>query len=181
MSFNFFFKKINWLTVLLLIALANESAFATDWRETLPDAKLVGQGQLRWFGLKIYTAHLWAQRLPFDRHAPFALELTYHRHISGERFVKASSEEIQRLFGQQFSADKLHDWESQMSRAFPDVNDGDELVGIFIPNQGCRFYDNKKLLAEINDPEFAEAFFSIWLDPRTKDTELRAQLLGTKK
>jgi len=179
MSFNFCCIKNNLVVFLLLLISAN--AWSTDWHEALPDAKPVGQGELRWFGFKIYSAKLWSQRVPFESHAPFALELTYHRHISREHFVKTSSEEIQRLFEQRFTADKLHEWENLMSRAFPDVNEGDQLIGIFIPGQGCRFYDKNGLLAEINDPQFAEAFFSIWLDPRTKDTELRAQLLGTEK
>jgi len=43
---------------------------------------------------------------------------------------------------------------------------------------GCRFYVGDQLQHEIRDPEFAEAFFAIWLDPRTRDPELRQQLLG---
>ncbi len=179
MSFNFCCTR-NSLAALLMLALST-NAFALDWHEALPNATPVGQGELRWFGLKIYSARLWSQRAPFDRRAPFALELTYHRHISRERFVQSSSEEIQRLSEHRFAADKLVAWEKLMSQAFPDVNEGDQLIGLFIPGQGCRFYDRNKMLAEINDPEFAEAFFSIWLDPRTRDAELRAQLLGTEK
>jgi len=39
-------------------------------------------------------------------------------------------------------------------------------------------YVGDQLQHEIRDPEFAEAFFAIWLDPRTRDPELRQQLLG---
>ena len=155
-------------------------AQARDWHAELPQAKVVGQGELHWFGLSIYSARLWSERSPFDDNAPFALELTYHRHINSAWFVQASSREIKRLSDQRFSADKLQHWEALMSRAFPNVNDGDQLIGIFIPQHGCRFYDAGTLLAEINDPEFARAFFAIWLDPRTQDSSLREHLLGLR-
>jgi len=136
---------------------------------------------MRWFGLRIYSATLWSEHSPFNENAPFALELIYHHQIKHERIVETSIAEIKRLFGQRFSADKLQKWETLMSQAFPDVADGDQLIGIFIPQQGCRFYDRVGLRATINDPEFAEAFFAIWLDPRSKDSSLREHLLGITK
>lgn len=154
---------------------------AQDWHTEIPQAKAVGHGELHWFGLRIYSATLWSEHYPFDARAAFALELTYQRHISGERFVQTSLDEIKRLSEQQFSADKLKLWETQMTRAFHDVNDGDQLIGIFIPGHGCRFYDSTRLLADIDDPEFAHAFFDIWFNPRTKDSSLRAHLLGLNR
>jgi len=40
------------------------------------------------------------------------------------------------------------------------------------------FYNQHRLLGAIDDPVFARAFFSIWLDPRTREPQLRARLLG---
>jgi hypothetical protein len=34
------------------------------------------------------------------------------------------------------------------------------------------------LLGTIDDPVFARAFFAIWLDPRTREPQLRNRLLG---
>ena len=143
---NFYCKKLNLLCLIwLLLVVLPADAAAPDWHSALPQARLVGQGELRWFGLSIYTAILWSEQNPFDTQHPFALQLTYHRHISRERFVNTSIEEIKRLFGQRFTADKLREWETLMSQAFPDVDDGDQLIGIFIPYQGCRFYDKNGL------------------------------------
>lgn len=179
---NSFYKNLRLICALIfLLGAGVVQASGPDWRSELPNAKLIGQGELHWFGLSIYSASLWSEHSPFDAHAPFALELTYHRHISSERFVNTSLEEIKRLSGTPISADKLHEWEKLMSRAFPDVNDGDQLIGIFIPDQGCRFYDRSGLRIDIRDPDFAKAFFSIWLDPRSKDENLRAHLLGITK
>ncbi|WP_297577445.1 chalcone isomerase family protein [uncultured Deefgea sp.] len=166
------------LAALLAIACMAIPAQAATWREHLPQAQTIGSGDLRWFGLRIYTAKLWSEKKPFDINAPFALELTYHRNISREQFVETSLDEIERLFGARYSADTLKRWEEQMQRAFTDVKEGDQLIGVYIPNEGARFYSRNKLLADIRDPEFAKAFFAIWFDARSKDKDLRAQLLG---
>jgi len=179
MSSNFLCTSRNYAaTVAAALLLCAAPALARDWHLELPQAKVVGQGELHWFGLSIYSAALWSATSPFDRDAPFALELTYHRHINSTYFVQTSIEEIKRLGDQRFSADKLKHWEVLMSKVFPNVNEGDQLIGIFIPQQGCRFYDGNGLLADIDDPEFARAFFAIWLDQRTKDSSLREHLLG---
>jgi len=168
--------KLLLATSLLLCAW---SVQAGDWHEELPQARPTGQGEMRWFGLSIYSATLWSEHRPFDPRAPFALQLVYHRHINHDRIVHTSIEEIERLYEGRFTAEKLKQWEALMSRAFPDVSDGDQLVGIFIPGHGCRFYDGHGLITDIADVEFAQAFFAIWLDPRTKDRHLRDSLLGT--
>ncbi|MNC84230.1 hypothetical protein D3C75_1386630 [compost metagenome] len=47
-----------------------------------------------------------------------------------------------------------------------------------LPGVGVRFYAGTQLQHEVRDHDFARAFFAIWLDPRTRNPELRAQLLG---
>lgn len=44
--------------------------------------------------------------------------------------------------------------------------------------KGVRFYAGERLTAEIDDLAFAQAFFSIWLDPATRAPALRQRLLG---
>ncbi|QKJ67422.1 chalcone isomerase family protein [Deefgea piscis] len=166
------------LSALFAMACIAIPAQAAIWREHIPQAQAIGSGDLRWFGLRIYTAKLWSEKKPFDLNAPFALELTYHRNISREQFVETSLDEIKRLFGTRYSADTLKRWEGEMQRAFTDVKAGDQLIGVFIPNEGVRFYSGSKLLTDIRNPEFAKAFFAIWFDARSKDKDLRAQLLG---
>lgn len=156
-----------------------------NWRQVLPQAKLLGSGEFRWWGFSIYTAKMW-QQAPnkeggLDPKASFALELTYHKSISRARFVDSSIDEIRRIHGKQFDEDKLSLWRQYMEKAFTDVSSGDQLIGVFIPGKGCQFYSQHRLLAEISDEIFASVFFSIWLDPRTKDQQLRQQLLGNSK
>ncbi|MBC3875462.1 chalcone isomerase family protein [Undibacterium flavidum] len=165
--------------------LLSSSVYAETWRQHLPQAKMLGGGEFRWWGFSIYTAKLW-QQTPnkdggLDPGATFALEITYSKSISRERFVDSSIDEIKRLHENKYSAEKLLTWRQYMEKAFIDVKSGDQLIGVFLPGVGCRFYSQQKLLAEIPDEAFANAFFSIWLDPRTKDTNLRQQLLGPNK
>lgn len=160
-------------TLWLLPAVASAS-----WREVLPDARLVGEGQLRFFGFRIYDARLWSATSPLRPQTPFALELTYHRAISRDDFVRTSLEEIQRLAGATLDSTQLRQWRVEMQQAFVDVTPGERITGVYLPGQGCRFYVNDRLHHEVADPLFADAFFAIWLDPRSRDQKLRRNLLG---
>lgn len=182
MSFNSRYKKM--LRLLHIIALGlilsclSGGAHANVWRQEMPQAKLIGSGELRWFGLRIYSAKLWSETLRFDPKASFALELTYQRNITRERFVDTSIDEIKRLRGDTLSPEILQRWRLHMEKAFTDVKSGDQLIGVFIPQVGTRFYSSDKLLAEIRDGDFSDAFFAIWFDPRSKDSDLRKNLMG---
>jgi hypothetical protein len=68
-----------------------------------------------------------------------------------------------------------------MQQSFVDVQAGTRITGVYLPGQGARFFVGQHLQHEVKDPQFARAFFDIWLDPRTRNPELREQLLGTAK
>jgi hypothetical protein len=165
------------LACLLAAPLASPS-HAANWRDDLPRAVALGQGDLRWFGLRIYHATLWAEQRPFQPEQPFALQLSYYRSISRERLVQTSLDEMQRLAGNKLDAATLARWKTSLGSAFTDVAEGDQLTGVYAPGHGMRFYNQQRLLADIPDQELARAFFAIWLDERTRDTGLRRQLLG---
>jgi len=146
---------------------------------TIADPRLAGEGSLRWFGLKLYDARLWTgpEGLAQGRFAsrPFALELRYSRAIDAETIARASIEEIERL-GFADRAER-ESWLQAMRRVFPDVRAGDRLTGVNRPGQGVSFFHNDRAVGAVDDPSFATAFFSIWLDPRTIAPQLRAQLI----
>jgi hypothetical protein len=159
-------------------ALANTvppAAVATQ----LPDARLAGEGDLRWFGLKVYTAQLWVAPpgLRADRIAtePFALELRYATALKGAAIAERSVQEIERMgFG---DPQRRGRWLDAMKRLFPDVSKGDRLTGVHEPGRGARFFHNDRPIGGVDDPDFAKAFFSIWLDERTIAPALRESLL----
>lgn len=156
---------------------ANGEALS-GWKAEIAPAHLLGSGELNWFGFHIYSAKLWSNNTKFDVDGKFALELTYHKNISRERFVDTSLDEITRLYAEQVSPAQLQRWKQLMQQAFTDVKKGDQLIGVHLPGLGCRFYNSEKMLAEIKDPAFARAFFGIWFDTRSKDRQLRKNLLG---
>ncbi len=160
-----------------MLVFAQTSKLAS-WQSHFANPAMLGSGDLRWFGFHIYSAKLWADVPVFDVKQKFALELTYQRAISKTRFVSVSLDEMRRLAGDSLPAEQLQRWETYMQQAFLDVKEGEQLIGVHLPGVGCRFYSRDKLLAEILDPAFAQAFFAIWFDARSKDANLRQKLIG---
>jgi hypothetical protein len=141
-----------------------------------PDLRPLGQGEMRWLGLRLYQAQLWASGGAFDPGAPHALALRYHRAIAAERLVESSIDEMRRL-GVRDEA-RLAAWRAELARAFPAVAADESIVGMHLPGRGALFWHQGRLTAEIDDAELAHHFFAIWLDARTREPALRARLLG---
>ena len=151
-------------------------------RQLLPETTLVGQGLYRWFGLSIYKARLWGDKAKVTATgwptSSFALELEYARKLDGEDIAIASIDEIKKLG---IGTNAQHDqWLADMKKIFPNVEEGQQLTGLFSPGQPSRFFLNGGSIGEIADPEFGPAFFGIWLHPKTSAPKLRQLLLGTK-
>jgi len=144
----------------------------------VPDARLAGEGKLTWLGFHVYDARLYASPRfnisdPFAQ--PFVLELTYARKLDGKGIADASRDEMQRMgFGVEAQHAK---WLTQMAALFPDVDKGSRIAGVFQPGAGARFYVDGNFAGSIDEPEFSRAFFSIWLDQRTRAPRLRESLL----
>jgi hypothetical protein len=144
----------------------------------ITDGRLAGEGKLTWLGFHVYDARLYATprfdvAAPFGQ--PFVLELTYARKLEGKAIAEASRDEIQRL-GLGDEAQQRR-WLAQMEKIFPDVDKGRRIAGVFQPGAGARFYVDGVFAGSVDEPEFGRAFFSIWLDPRTRAPRLRESLL----
>jgi Chalcone isomerase-like len=132
--------------------------------------------RFRKFGFHVYDANLWLAGAQWAMNEIFALDIRYARNIKGSALMQKSVDEMERMnFGDET---KRKRWGAAMARIFPDVKADDRLVGLHIPGKETRFYSNAGLLGVVDDPEFAEAFFSIWLDPRTSEPSMRKKLLG---
>jgi Chalcone isomerase-like len=145
----------------------------------MPDVRIRGGGELTFLGLSIYDARLYRDagaRGDCAPDEPFVLQLTYKRRLYGEQIAARSVEEMTKLgFG---TAEQRERWGELLKKMLPDVDAGDFLTGVNMPKRGVRFYQNGKPIGTIEDREFAQAFFGIWLDPRTSEPALRKQLLG---
>lgn len=143
-----------------------------------PNWQAKGSGTLRFFGFKAYDATLWLLGVDaaFSFSRPFALDIRYATAIKGRDIANTSLIELQRISTS--SPEQILAWSKWMETLFVDVKSGDQLVGVHLPGEGARFFLNGKLLGETEDTAFSEAFFKIWLDPKTKRPELRAALLA---
>lgn len=140
-----------------------------------------GTGTLRFFGFKAYDATLWLSTADgaFNFARPFALDIRYATTIKGRDISNTSLIELQRISTS--SPEQIMAWSAWMESVFVDVKAGDQLIGVHLPGTGARFFLNGKLIGESADAAFSEAFFKIWLDPKTKRPELRAALLQTSE
>lgn len=163
-------------------ACATESAPSAppEVERALAKPRLQGQGRLRMFGFKVYDARLWqgAVAVPADGFGsvPLALEIGYLRELKGPQIAERSLLEMRRQ--RELSPAESGRWLQAMQRAFPDVKEGDRIVGVLVPEGGIRFYVNGRHTAEIPEAEFARLFVGIWLAPQTSQPALRESLLG---
>lgn len=155
------------------------SAIPVEVLQALPQAEALGQTRLRVWGFQIYDARLWvapgfrAQR--FDQHAA-ALELTYLRAFAAADIAARSITEMRR--SADISTAQAAQWQQDMQRVFPDIKQGDRLLGVHKPGAGASFWFNGKPAGEIADPAFARLFFGIWLSPQTSEPAMRTALLA---
>ena len=133
---------------------------------------------MRWFGLHIYDASLWISGPRWDAEQAFAIDILYARDVRARKLVQTSLDEMRRLgFGDDR---RLARWSDELIRVMPDVKKGEHLTGINRPGVGVEIYHQGTMAGLIADPEFARAFFSIWLDVRTREPGLRQSLIGSK-
>ena len=154
-------------------------ALPGELRSELPGARLLGAATLRFLGLDIYQARLWAgNRFLASAYAqsPFALELSYFRALSGQRIAERSLQEMQRQLS--LDAAQQRAWLDAMLQAFPDVAAGDRITGLNTPGQGARFWHNGQSRPGVADAAFSRCFFGIWLSEASSEPTVRAQLLG---
>jgi hypothetical protein len=152
-------------------------AEARDWQR-------LGSGEMRRLGFELYRATLWVppaaaapeSALDHGRYAvaEFALVLQYRRSIPARRLAEASIDEMRRLG---VPEQALRRWEGELLRVFRDVGEGDTITGVHRPGVGASFFHGGRHTGDVDDPEFAQHFFAIWLDPRTSAPKLRAALL----
>jgi len=141
--------------------------------EIVSSAKLQGSGRLTWWGLNIYDASFY--RIGSSSSSDFALDMRYQRSFRGITIANRTVEEMKRTGVPENQAIV---WGEQLAAFLPNVESGQTLTAVYIPNAGTIFYHDGKRIAQIPGADFSRAFFGIWLDPKTSAPKLREQLLG---
>jgi hypothetical protein len=171
-----------------LVLLASLAGWATGARAEvsgspayaeLAQARLSGATRYTYWGFDIYQARLWVEP-GFASQDPwrsrFALELQYLRDFKGRDIAQRSLQEMRKLGP--LDEVQAQAWLRTMQSSFPDVVAGDRLAGIYLPGQGIRFMANGKVIAQVDDIEFARRFLGIWLSEKTSEPQMRLSLLG---
>lgn len=138
--------------------------------------EVVGKGEYRWFGLEVYHASFATETGRFSdwtdtERARF--EIYYHRDVSASKLIEIAREEWERL-----GIDAPPRWFGWLHQSLPDVQAGDTLSCLVLPDERTVFYHNGEKTGEVLEPEFGPAFLSIWLHPEARAADLRRALLG---
>jgi hypothetical protein len=134
--------------------------------------------RLRVWGFEVYDARLWTPRgfrLSQAMQQAFALELQYLRKLEGAAIASRSIDEMRRVGS--FTDAQAQAWLTAMREIFPNVSAGERITGINLPGEGAEFWVNGQRVGVVKDVNFARLFFGIWLDERTSEPKMRAQLL----
>ncbi|MDC0534307.1 chalcone isomerase family protein [Francisellaceae bacterium] len=146
----------------------------------VPNSKIVGSAQYKYYFFNVYRAYLFAPKGEFNDKAPYALTLAYQRSLSGDSISEKTIELIAEQ-NKSVSKNQLEDWDFKLKSIFPNVVDGSELTGILTAEGKTIFYNQEgEFLGEIKDKQFGPNFFDIWLGENTLDTSFTQELLGEK-
>jgi len=139
-------------------------------------AEPLGKASLKVLVFHAYDAELWTDAKPFSYDAPFALMLTYRMDFSTDDLVERSIQEMEGIYGayDDVAKSKLT---AELTKAFPNVTDGDRITAYFVPAKGVTIYYNGVRRSAISTT-FAKPFMDIWMSEKTSEPGLRKRLLG---
>ena len=169
-------RKIISALSLSLFLLAPSTALAAPLERYIDEPERVGEARYRVFGFNVFDADLFSSEGEFDREAPFAISLTYLRNLKGDRIVDRSLSEIE---GQGVvSKEQALAWKTALGAIIPDVRKDDTITGVRTQNGTAKFYLNGDYIGEVEDTDFAERFFDIWIGEKASNKKFRSRLLG---
>jgi hypothetical protein len=108
---------------------------------------------------------------------PKKLVLRYHRSVTVDQFVEKSEETLEE--NPRLSLDQLRPFLSRMKSMYAPVKEGDAYAITYNPAQGAlSLFFNERLLGTIDNPEFARAYFGIWVSDYSVSERFTDELLG---
>lgn len=169
--------KIIRLTLLFFLIL--NGAFANDaalkfLQKSIKNPKLIGQTNLRFWGLKIYHIALFGQKKQFSYDQKFAINIKYNMAFDKEELVERSILEIKRTY--QISDIEEKNITKKLNEIFVNVKKGDEKTAFFDPNKGVLLYFNAKLVGKITNLDLARKFIDIWLSNKSSYPDISREI-----
>jgi hypothetical protein len=140
--------------------------------KNMSQVESLGQGRMTYWGFTLYDAKLFASKEP---KGGIALDIQYLRKFEANALVKQTLDELKNLG---VSDTQRAEWAEPLAKAFKTVQVGDSITAIRKPQGGTQFFYNGQFVSEISGESFSQAFFGIWLHPKTSAPQLRKVLLG---
>ena len=132
----------------------------------------LGHGRMTYWGFTLYDAKLYASK---ELKGGIALDIQYLRKFEAKALVKQTLDELKNLG---VSDTQRAEWADPLAKAFKTVQVGDSITAIKKPESSTQFFYNGQFVSEISGESFSQAFFGIWLHPKTSAPQLRKVLLG---
>ncbi|MFK7859435.1 MAG: chalcone isomerase family protein [Granulosicoccus sp.] len=174
------YRNLSLTLMLLCIAWLPAQAASSPLQTHFDDAQLVGEARLKVMFWDVFDARLYADSGLYRSSEPFALSLSYLRSLDGRKIVSKSMEEIRRQ-APGSSPEQLARWEKKLLSIIPDVSKGTSITGVRTEEGSTVFYFGNNEIGRVDDLEFTNAFFNIWLGSNTSDPTFRYKLLGGEK
>ena len=140
--------------------------------KNMSQVESLGQGRMTYWGFTLYDAKLYTSKEP---KGGIALDIQYLRKFEANALVKQTLDELKKLG---ISDIQRAEWADPLNRAFKTVQVGDSITAIKKPQGSTQFFYNGQFVSEISGESFSQAFFGIWLHPKTSAPQLRKVLLG---
>jgi hypothetical protein len=140
--------------------------------KNMSQVESLGQGRMTYWGFTLYDAKLYTSKEP---KGGIALDIQYLRKFEAKDLAKQTLEELKKLG---ISDIQRAEWADPLNRAFKTVQVGDSITAIKKPQGSTQFFYNGQFVSEISGESFSQAFFGIWLHPKTSAPQLRKVLLG---
>ncbi|ACT59012.1 chalcone isomerase family protein [Hirschia baltica] len=145
-------------------------------KPTTSDMKLVGTAKYYFGPFKLYDAALLSEDGRYSKENRFDLTLTYARDISATKLANASIIEMARLTGK--TEEELEHLRSPLESCFGDVEKGVVITGQKLSADKTNFFKNGELTCQMQESDFSDAFFAIWLDPNGRYPSKTSSLIG---
>jgi hypothetical protein len=135
-----------------------------------------GEGTMRVLFLRIYDASLWTDDTHWPAAPPYALSLTYAMAFSGADLSDRTIAEMRRV-APALSDAMLKEYRAKLGKIFPAVTAGDRITALRASRARTEFFFDGRAIGTLADAAFTDAFFAIWLSPRSSDRTLTRALV----
>lgn len=162
---------------LCLAVPAAQAAPPPELAGRLDVAAPTGEARGTFLTIPLFDAALWTPGTqPFSWSEPFALSLTYRRGFSADLLVWASMMEMNRIRALDPATEAAV--EAKLAQCFRAVGANDRITALSETPDRTTFFLNGQPTCSLEQEGFRRNFFSIWLDPASRDPSGAARLRG---